>query len=116
MQVPNKMVGIEGDTRPVSGPNSPVNIEMTKKRRMNWDEVAGGNQNEANATGANNNNNPNQGLVKDHLQMERRKMGEWNVLYLVTTTTALSFLRESVQCDKRAGYVQGDKGMMYGWF
>lgn len=82
MQVPNKMVGIEGDTRPVSGPNSPVNIEMTKKRRMNWDEVAGGNQNEANATVANNNNNPNQGLVKDHLQMDRRKMGEWNLMYI----------------------------------
>lgn len=71
MQVPDKMVGIDGETRNTSGPNSPANIDLSKKRRMNWDESDG------NAVAAVNGNQPsNQGLVKDHLQIDRRKLGE----------------------------------------
>lgn len=70
MQVPNKMVGNEGDSRALSGSNSPVNdMAMAKKRRMNWDDVQGGTHNENNAI-------PNLGLVKDTIQMDRRKMGK----------------------------------------
>lgn len=89
MLVPNKMVGIEGDSRSVSEPNSPANeMTMSKKRRMNWDEVPG-----ANHTADGNvaqTNNPNQGMAKDHLQMDRRKMGEFMFSLL------FSFTRESL--------------------
>lgn len=65
------MVGIDGENRNTSGPNSPANIEMSKKRRMNWDETDG------NAVAATNcNQQASQGLVKDHLQIDRRKLGE----------------------------------------
>lgn len=75
MQVPNKMVGIEGESRPVSGPTSPANeMTISKKRRMNWDDHTSP---EGNATGAAVQSSPNQVLAKDHLQMERRKMSKF---------------------------------------
>lgn len=72
----------------MSGPNSPTNnnneLAMTKKRRMNWDEVP----NSGGGGGAN--NNPNQGLVnKDHLQMDRRKMGEPRYYHIYLFTECL---------------------------
>lgn len=71
----------------MSGPNSPTNnnneLAMTKKRRMNWDEVP-------NSGGVGANNNPNQGLVnKDHLQMDRRKMGEPRYYHIYLFTECL---------------------------
>lgn len=70
LQMPNKMVGIESESRPVSGPNSPANeMAMAKKRRSNWDEVPTGGANQA-----------NQGLAKDQIQMDRRKMGKFTYL------------------------------------
>ena len=66
MQVAHKMVGIEGESRSTSGPNSPANDLASKKRRMNWDDLG----NDGNPSG----NNSNQ--AKDHLQIDRRKMGK----------------------------------------
>lgn len=78
MQVPNKMVGIEGESRSVSGPTSPANeMAISKKRRMNWDDHSSP---EGNAVAAVVQSSPNQGLAKDHLQMERRKMSKFKAI------------------------------------
>lgn len=71
MQVAHKMVGIEGDSRSTSGPNSPANeLALSKKRRVIWDDLG----NDENPSG--NNSNQTQGMAKDHLQIDRRKMGK----------------------------------------
>lgn len=88
MQGPNKMVGIDAESRSTPGPNSPANdTSLSKKRRMNWDEVPGQNTNDGNAPG------------KDHLQMERRKMGKkFSFVLLVTQLTS-----DYLQKDTTAG-------------